>query len=188
MPSQITHLAVAKRFIEKHPHVIKDMQRFFDGSVVPDLDPDKGKSHCGIRTEKHDILKYNREKVNPEKFLATHNLSDDFDKGQYLHLYVDYKCYNEFLLDYFQQDKPSKQINIDIYEASRRDDEYLSQKYGVTYADTNYARELEVLNATWDNEAAEKRREPGYCFDMPYDLDALENFIEKMSDTELPQM
>lgn len=186
MPSQITHLAVAKRFLEKHPYIVKNVQRFFDGSVVADLDPDKGRSHYGIRTEKYDIVKYNREKVNPDKFLTTHDLVDDFDKGLYLHLYVDYQCYNEFLLDYFRQNKSSKQINIDIYEASRRDDEYLRQKYGVDYSDTNFANELKILNDDWDRETAEKRCSPDFHFNMPYDLEALDAFIEKMAETELP--
>lgn len=186
MPSQITHLAIAKRFMEKHPHVIKDVRRFFDGSVVADLDSDKAKSHYGIRTEKHDVLKYNREKVNPDKFLASNNLKDDFNKGQYLHLYVDYKCYNEFLLAHFsQQNKSNEQINLDIYEATRRDDQYLSQKYGVGYDDTSFAKELRTLNDKWDVETAEKRSRPDYKFNMPYDLKELDSFIEKMSDLEL---
>ncbi|MBO4726038.1 MAG: hypothetical protein J5598_00365 [Clostridia bacterium] len=84
MPSQMTHLAIAKRYLEKHPQIIKDVQRFLDGNVLPDLNPDKAVSHCGDRSEKYDILKHNRKKVNPIKFMATHDMRDDLNKGQYL--------------------------------------------------------------------------------------------------------
>lgn len=189
MPSQIIHLAIAKRYLTKHPQAIRDVQAFLDGSVLPDLASDKAVSHCGVRTEKHDIVKRNAQKVSPTKFAATHDLSDDLNKGQYLHLYTDYQYYNVFLLDYFKQMRTSfKQISIDIYETSRRDDAYLRQKYGVEYTDTTIGQELQTLNDIWDQKMGEFRQRPDYHFSMPYsDTDALDVFIEQMADTEIPQ-
>ena len=98
MPSQIIHLAIAKKYLEKHQHVMKDEQAFLDGNVLPDLGADKAVSHCGVRNEMHDLVKRNREKVNPNKFAETHDMSDCLNRGQYLHLYVDYQYYNVLLL------------------------------------------------------------------------------------------
>ena len=186
MPSQITHLVVAKKYLEKHAQEIKDVQKFLDGNVVPDLVNDKTISHCGVRTEKRDVLKYNREKVNPEKFAATHNMNDDFNKGQYLHLYVDYQFYNVFLLEYHRREIDKEQRGTDLYETSRRDDLYLQQKYCVSYDDTSVASELYQINAAWDEENAEKRRQPEYKFTFPYDFMALEQFIEQVSNVVIP--
>ena len=97
MPSQITHLAVAKRYLEKHPQLVKDRQAFLDGNVLPDLADNKAESHCGVRTEKNSLVKRNAEKINLAKFIATHNLSDALNQGLYLHLYVDYYFYNDYL-------------------------------------------------------------------------------------------
>ncbi len=186
MPSALTHLAVAKRFLEKHSHLIKNVQDFLDGNVLPDLNPDKAISHCGVRTETNDILKYNREKVNPWKFVETHNMNNDLNKGQYLHLYVDYEFYNVFLKNYMQGQKCGKQVGIDIYETTRRDDEYLRKKYGVEYTDASSGKEIIRLNSIWDSEYEIKRRQTGYKFIFPYSFDELDVFIEKMSDVEIP--
>ena len=188
MPSQMTHLAIAKRYLAKHPQVIQDVQTFLDGNVLPDLNPNKAASHCGSRTEKHDIIKRNAEKVNPAKFAATHDMRDDLNKGQYLHLYVDNQYYNVFLLDYYQRAGTVwEQTSTDMYETTRRDDKYLQEKYGVGYADTTLGHELKVINDVWDSENAVKRRQPGYKFEIPYDLATLDEFIEQMSDIEIPQ-
>ena len=187
MPSQMTHLAIAKRFLEKHPNVIKDVQRFLDGNVLPDLHSDKAVSHYGSRTERHDIIKYNREKVNPDKFLINRDMQDDLNKGVFLHLYVDYQYYNDFVAEYFKNIGSNRQqVAIDMYEVSRRDDAYLGEKYGVAYTDTTYGSELKCINDIWDQEHAERRRQKKYNFDYPYDFKAVDGFIEKMSDIIIP--
>ncbi len=187
MSSQITHLAVAKRYLEKHPYAIKNVQAFLDGNVAPDLAPNKAVSHCGKRTERGSMIKYNLEKVSPLNFLEIHDMTDDFNKGQYLHLYVDYECYNHFLFGYYQRATSSEQASVDMYEVSRRDDKYLRQKYGVDYFDTSLGKELQKINDEWDAEYVIKRQRPTYRFELPYDFQSLEQFIEQMSDVEIPQ-
>ncbi len=186
MPSQITHLAVAKRYLEKHPQLVEDRQAFLDGNVLPDLADNKAQSHCGVRTEKNSLVKRNAEKINLEKFVATHDLSDSLNQGKYLHLYVDYYFYNDFLLGYFKQ-STFRQSAIDMFETSRRDDKYLKQKYGVGYEDSSLVGELRKINDQWDLEYVEKRQQAGYSFVFPYDFNALDAFIEKMSDITIPQ-
>lgn len=184
MPSLITHLTIAKRYLEKHPETIRDRQAFIDGNVLPDLTPNKEVSHCGLRMEKHDIVKRNAEKVNPAKFAATHDLDDDLNKGQYLHLLVDYQYYNVFLLDYYARpDTEWAQASIDMYEAIHRDDVHLREKYGTEYTDSTLSGQMLKLIGDWNDKRADRSQRPGYHFDIPYDLDALDAFIERLSDT-----
>lgn len=179
MPSQITHLAIAKKYLEKHPGLIRDVQRFLDGSVLPDLDPNKERSHCGVRAERVNIVKRNLEKVDPQKFLATHDLQDDLNKGWYLHLYVDYQYYNIFLKNYFQR-VSFGQSSIDMYETTRRDDKYLMEQYQVSYQDASYASELAAINHKWDQEH-ERRHGHDYAYEIPYGLPELDAFVDEMS-------
>ena len=139
-----------------------------------------------MRKEKHDIVKRNAEKVNPDKFAATHDMSNDLNKGQFLHLYVDDKYYNVFLLDYFKNIK-RKQISIDMYETTRRDDDYLRAKYGVEYTNTSYASQLRANMDEWIQEKAIERARPDYRFTIPYALNDLDMFIEEMSDVKIPE-
>ena len=186
MPAQINHLAIAKRYLEKHPNAVQDKQAFIDGNILPDLHKDKAISHCGVRTETHDLIKRNREKVSPEKFAATHDMSDSLNQGQYLHLYVDYHYYNSLVLEYCKTATWS-QSSIDMYETSRRDDKHLMQKYGVSYRDSSLFTELMKINALWDQERIKYRSDPDYKFELVYSLEELDNFIEKMSDIDIPQ-
>lgn len=186
MPSQIIHLTIAKKYLEKHPGEIGDAQAFLDGNILPDLGKDKAVSHCGIRAEMHNLVKRNREKVDPEKFVRTHNMSDALNQGQYLHLCVDYQYYNVLLLDYFKEIS-IPQSSIDMYETTRRDDDYLCKKYGVSYKDSTLYKELQFINDKWDQERAEMRSRPDYQFSFPYDLNELDRFIEQMSDVKIPQ-
>jgi len=180
MPSQIIHLAIAKKYIEKHPLQVKDEQAFIDGNVLPDLSADKAISHCGLRGEMYDLVKRNREKVNPRAFLESHDMSDSLNQGQYLHLYVDYQYYNVLLLNYFKRVSVD-QSSIDMYETTRRDDAYLSDKYGVSYGDSTMSEQLQRINEEWDQEQAKMRLELGYKYNYVYTLEVLDQFIDEMS-------
>ena len=187
MPSQIIHLAIAKRYLVKHHGVIKNVQLFMDGNVLPDLGADKSVSHCGVRTETHDLIKRNREKVNPQKFSREHDMTDDLNRGQYLHLLVDDAFYNDLLHDYFTT-VDMEQSSIDMYETTCRDEAFLMQKYHVKHQDSTYATELVGLSRAWDQDHARRRAKQGeqYHYVIPYDLSTLVEFVEKMSDVQFP--
>lgn len=187
MASQITHLAIAKKYLEKHPREVQNVQAFLDGNVLPDLDSDKAVSHYGVRTEKYDVVKRNAEKVNPAKFAELNDLNDDKNRGIYLHLYVDYQFYNVFLLDYFKNVASMQQTSIDLYEATRRDDIFLEKKYGVSYFDSTVGAELQKINDIWDDENAERRCRDDYQFVFPYSLEQIDEFINEMSEIDIPQ-
>ena len=72
-----THLAIAKRYIEKNPDKFPDdhsKRIFYGGNIWLDLTPDKEQTHCGNRSESKDLIKRHREKVNLERFLSTNDI------------------------------------------------------------------------------------------------------------------
>ena len=93
MPGYVIHLAVANRYIEKHPEEIKDHNKFIEGVLSPDGVTDKSITHYGPKSSK----------VNLKLFLDDNKIDDDFNKGYFLHLVTDYLFYNRFL-DYFSKD------------------------------------------------------------------------------------
>lgn len=179
MPSQITHLAIAKRYLQLHPKQIKDVQRFIDGSVLPDLAADKAAAHCGVRTEFNDVVKRNREKVNPELYRTTHDMNDDFHKGWYLHLLTDDQFYNVLLRSYFAG-VSMNQSSIDLFESTQRDNPYLMDKYGVGYADATDTKALIDINLAYEQDH-HRRFGYGYQYTLPYTLAELDAFIEQMA-------
>lgn len=179
MPTQITHLAIAKRYLAQHPHQIKDTQRFLDGNVMPDLVPEKAAAHCGVRMEFKDLVKRNREKVNPELYRATHDMDDDFHKGWYLHLLTDDQFYNVFLREYCAG-VSIDQSSIDIFETTQRDNAYLIAKYGVSYNDVTDAQALIDINVAYEKDH-HQRYGYDYQFTMPYTLAELDAFIERIA-------
>lgn len=187
MPSVITHITIAKRFLEKHSNLIKNVQDFLDGNVLPDLASDKAVSHCGVRKEMLDIVKYNAEKVNPDKFVATHDMTSDLNKGQFLHLYVDNQYYNVFLGEYLKRQTSGMQVSNDMYEVTCRDEVYLRVKYRVEYTDTSYALQLRANMDEWNQEKAIERVRQDYQFTIPYTLNDLDMFIEEMSNVKIPE-
>ena len=74
-----------------------------------------------------------------------------------------------------------------MYEVSRRDDNYLREKYKVSFADSTMVAELQKINDLWDQEMVEQRRNPEYKFTFPYQAEELDQFIEKMAQVTIPQ-
>lgn len=94
MPSFTIHLAVAKKYLEKHPE--ENQEQFYNGVIDPDL-KDKTTSHFGKYSSTPDLNKYCREV----------GLNTSYNRGYFLHLLTDDLFYNKFL------DRFSKQIYSD---------------------------------------------------------------------------
>ncbi len=93
MPGYVIHIAVAKRYKEKHSNNIKDYNKFIEGVIYPDGVDDKSITHYGEKSST----------VNLKSFLEENKIDDDFNKGYFLHLITDYLFYNKFL-EYFSKD------------------------------------------------------------------------------------
>lgn len=97
MASFNIHLAVAKLYAERRH--IKDLRAFYKGTIDPDLTDEKDTTHYGhtpdIKTERDTWNRIVR-KVDLKKYLETHNLDNDYNRGYFLHLVVDLKFFHEF--------------------------------------------------------------------------------------------
>lgn len=90
MPSFTIHLAVAKKYLEKHKG--ENREEFYRGVIDPDLN-DKRASHYGKNSSSPDLNKYYSEE----------GLNSSYNRGYFLHLLTDYLFYNRFL-DMFSEE------------------------------------------------------------------------------------
>jgi len=183
----LTHLAVAKRYIEINGEV-DNIQDFYDGSVLPDLTDDKEKTHYGTRTEMTSLLKRNIEKVNPEKFLQHNKLDNDINRGKYLHMRVDWEYYNNFISPDHQAKTNFETFFKDVVYTDNLCADYIMKKYGVYFGLTSAAIEKEIteLKKQWKNGDI-SRWGKNFVGEMLYSKKELDAFIEKMARVKLPR-
>ena len=91
MPGYVIHLAVGRVYSQNNN--IKDINRFMDGIIAPDLADDKAKSHYGPFSSKPDL----------DRFIKENGLNDSYLEGYFLHLVTDYLFYNRFLRRWGQE-------------------------------------------------------------------------------------
>ena len=91
MPGFTIHIITAKEYIKKHPNEIKDEKSFIEGTIAPDLTDNKSKTHYGIW--KNLIVITHLDKMLEDSAV---NITKDYWKGYFLHLYVDDKFYNYY--------------------------------------------------------------------------------------------
>lgn len=84
MPSFTIHLAVAKKYLEKHKN--ENEEEFYNGVIDPDL-KDKKTSHFGKYSSTPDLNRYCREV----------ELNSSYNRGYFLHLLTDDLFYNKYL-------------------------------------------------------------------------------------------
>lgn len=114
MPGFVVHIAIAQEYLRKHK---KDFsQDFILGSIAPDFDSDKSKSHYGKSPAY----------TNLGNFLQSNTPSTDFEQGYFLHLVTDYLFYN-----YYVENFRKPQI-FDDYDFTN---EALIKKYNVILPD-----------------------------------------------------
>lgn len=90
MPGYMIHIAVAKEYSQKHKKEITNRQEFLEGTIAPDLEANRNKSH---------YERLDKSGMNLNKYLEERgeNLISDFEKGYFLHLITDeIFYYNEF--------------------------------------------------------------------------------------------
>lgn len=172
MPGFTIHLAVAKRYIEKHKNKIINEEEFYKGTVRPDLNKDytgiceeKEKTHYGVMGNKND----GSFDCHIDEFLSEKDtvLNNDFYKGYLLHLLTDYYFYTKY-------------FNKELLELIHNNDKFyydydcinkeLEDRYNIEYI-ANTKKFTNYSNG-----------EPKYL-----KLDKMINFIEDFSDIDLEQ-
>ena len=108
MPSFTIHLAVAKKYLEKHKE--EDEIEFYNGVIEPDL-KNKETSHFGKYSSCPDLNKYCKEV----------GLNSSYNRGYFLHLLTDDLFYNRFL----------QQFSEKIYDDYDKINQALIEKYNL---------------------------------------------------------
>ena len=182
MASLKMHLAVAKRYLEKHPGEIKNEREFYTGNIAPDFDPDKENSHYGKRGESKDLVKRHREKVGLDKFLQANKLDTDFDKGRYLHLLADWVYYNELLSHEYLRTVDMEQFPKDNIYTSIAYDKHLEEKYGAHYGLTSMEQEIKAAFEKW-TAYDQARWGKNFTGQVLFTREQLDDFIETLTAT-----
>ena len=130
------HLAIGKRYIEKHKEEIKNTEEFLKGIIAPDMneqmidiEQNKSKSHYG---------KWGNYCTNTDicKFLQdTHvDINQDYWKGYFLHLLTDHYFYN---IDFKNEQQTVIENKDRMYNDYDLLNEGLIQKYQVDKIERN---------------------------------------------------
>jgi hypothetical protein len=165
------HLAIGKLYIEKNK--IIDVEKFMYGSIAPDLEKDKNKSHyTGIKKD-DSASGFLQIKVMLPEFLKANKLDTDYNKGVFLHLLTDYLFYNYFFEEEYLKNITYNEFVENLFYSYDCVSEYLENKYmieNVTIREIlkNYIKKQE--NITRIN---------------IIDIKKLDSFIEKVSNIDI---
>ena len=109
MPCLAIHLAVAKKYLEKHQD--ENLEDFILGTIAPDINldnineyingvsSDKNSHHFGNNYETNDLIEYMKKKVDFNRFFEFNNINTSFLKAYFLHLLCDYYFFGEYIKD-----------------------------------------------------------------------------------------
>ena len=115
MPGYTIHIAIAKRYMEKHKGEIENEQQFINGVIAPDMNekldaPSENKSltHYG-KWGKYEVTTFINDFINDSKV----NMKQDYWKGYFLHLLTDHYFYNYD--KYFRKEHQEMILNNDRF-------------------------------------------------------------------------
>lgn len=109
MPCLAIHLAVAKKYLEKHSD--ENTNEFILGTIAPDIDlanindyirgvsNDKNSRHFGSNYKTDNVIEYMKRKVNFNLFFENNDINTSFLRAYFLHLLCDYYFFGEYILD-----------------------------------------------------------------------------------------
>ena len=128
MPCIAIHLAVAKKYLEKHPD--ENYNEFILGTIAPDITlddvnkyingvfTDKNSRHFGTNNKTDDIIEYMKNKVDFKKFFEINDINSSFLRAYFLHLLKGLSFMDAVKLGYSDYDlitaKLIKKYNLNI--------------------------------------------------------------------------
>ena len=185
MADVLTHLAVAKRYLEKNGG-IKNARDFYDGNILPDmceLGEDEA-SHYGKRDEFDDLVKRAREKVGINKFLEMNVIDNDIMRGKLLHLYTDYEYYTTLIPQDYLRNVNHKTLLKDLNYAKGFFDKHLAGKYGVGTSLVSFKDTLDKKLEIWGKRKSDLIGTNAQDRKLLYDANELDAFIERVSSVD----
>ena len=109
MPCLAMHLAVAKKYLEKHPE--ENKEEFILGTIAPDINmpnindyikgvtDDKNSHHFGLNFKTDNMIEYMKKKVDFDLFFKSNDIDTTFLRAYFLHLLCDYRFFGEYITD-----------------------------------------------------------------------------------------
>lgn len=179
MPGFQIHIAIGKRYLDKHRNIQKS-EDFFYGVIAPDFVEDKTKSHYTIKTPKDNLKEYLKNKVNLEKFLQENKIKTDYDKGVLLHLLTDKLFFTEFFSDEYINNVDYSTFCKDLYTSYDETNSYIEEKYNIQFNDVIQEKMQKNIQ---DSKKEKKMNEEKGRNILP--IDELEKFIEYVSNIDL---
>ena len=180
MPSFQIHLAIAKRYTEKHK--IEDKEAFIEGSIAPDFVKPKEISHYTIPVQTEALWDHLEAKVDLNRFLKENKIKTDYDKGVLLHLVTDKIFYTEFYSKEFIENTNYHQFTENLYTSYDQTNEYLEEKYHIILKKELAERiDKEIEGSKKYQKVSDKAGKNI----LP--LDKLDAFIERMSNMNLEE-
>ena len=189
MASHYTHLAIAKRYLEKHKGEIKDEQAFYNGSLITDLwlepnshyhDPE----HLNIA----NLVERHKGKSSPKQCLEINGIDDDFNRAKFLHIHADWVFYNEFFSHEYLLSTDIQGFAIDNLYTSAHYDDYLREKYGISYGLTTLQNEVDAILAKYEKSNIERFGAKTPQGNIIYSADELNDFIEQISSSDIDKL
>ena len=107
MPCLAIHLAVAKKYLEKHKEENHD--EFILGTIAPDIflpninqyikgvSEDKNSHHFGTNYKTESLTEYMKKKVDFNLFFDSNDINTSFLRAYFLHLLCDYYFFGEYI-------------------------------------------------------------------------------------------
>jgi hypothetical protein len=176
-------LAIAKRYLEKNPSLIKDEQAFYDGNIAPDLSSSKNTTHYSLPRIEGNLLSHMKNKVGIASVYRL-PIDTDFEKGVFLHLLTDYVFYNFYFDKTAFKNYPPNKFTIDLYASYNYTNPALAEKYKISYESTSngallhsYITKLQISCPTIESGE-----------NLLTDFDKLCGFIEFMSGLNLEKV
>jgi len=188
MASINTHLAIAKRYLELNLGKIVDEVAFYDGSVRPDLHPNKMESHYGERGERNDMVKRHKEKVGLKKFLQNNSIDNDELEGEFLHLYADDIYYNKMFSKEYLGSVDLSQFFEDHVYTFMKHESHLKQKYGIGHEMSSLKPELDAAMETWLAGDYQRWGEGGPQGKLLFTQEQLDEYIEYVASVNLEKL
>lgn len=179
MPSFQIHLAIAKKYIEKHE--IEDKEAFIEGSVAPDFVRPKEKSHYTIGILGDNLVENLKNKVSIEKYLKENKVNTTYEQGVFLHLLADKIFYTEFFDKEFIQKTTQQEFGENLYTSYEQINEYLISKYQVE----DIPSELRGKIKDYIEKSKKEQKVTAKTGKNILPLDKLDAFIERMANINL---
>lgn len=177
MPSFNIHLAIARKYCEKHE--IKNKEEFYRGSIDPDLVTDKSVSHYTGKRDKNYLEEFLYEKVRLDKFLENQVVDSEYKLALFLHLATDYIFFNGLFEREYIRNISYDDFIQDLYHSYYVTNVYLEEKYRIHDLGLD-----EVMNTNIKNTLKRMQIDNTHGNNILPE-EKLESFIEYMSDLDV---